>query len=138
VLLDVPGGTYWQTWTAFIEHELQDRRYISPADLALFSITDDVRVALEEVTGFYRNYHSLRFVDGDLVLRMQTLPSEAALASLNHDFADITSGEIEPVPASKAEIADRDVPDLARLRMRFDRHSYARLHVLIKRLNDIR
>ncbi len=135
VLLDVPGGTYWQTWTAFIEHELQNRKYISPADLALFCITDDVRVALAEVTDFYRNYHSLRFVDGDLVLRMQTLPSEAALASLNHDFADITSGEIEPVPTSKAEIADRDVPDLARLRMRFDRHSYARLHVLIKRLN---
>ena len=136
VLLDVPGGTYWQTWTAFIEHELQNRKYVSPADLALFSITDDVRVALDEVIGFYRNYHSLRFVDGDLVLRMQSLPSDATLAALNHDFADITSGPIEPVPTSKAEIADRDVPDLARLRMRFDRHSYARLHVLIKRLND--
>ena len=32
-------------------------------------ITDDVDVALEEITTFYRNYHSLRFVDGDLVLR---------------------------------------------------------------------
>jgi hypothetical protein len=138
VLLDVPGGTYWQTWTAFIEHELQDRRYISPADLELFCITDDVRVALREVTTYYRNYHSLRFVDGDLVLRMRSLPSAALLAALNHDFADIImSGQIEPVPVSKAELADRDVPDLARLRMRFDRHSYARLHVLIKRLNDV-
>jgi uncharacterized protein (TIGR00730 family) len=137
VLLDVPGGTYWQSWTAFVQHELQDRRYISPADLELFTITDDVRVALAEITDYYRNYHSLRFVDGDLVLRMKSLPSAAALVSLNHDFADIiTSGEIEPVPTSKAELADRDVPDLARLRMRFDRHSYARLHVLIKRLND--
>ena len=96
-----------------------------------------MHVALEEVTGFYRNYHSLRFVDGDLVLRMQTLPSDAAIAALNAEFADIvTSGEIEPVPASKAEIADRDVPDLARLRLRFDRHSYARLHALIRRLNE--
>ena len=64
-----------------------------PRDLELFCITDDVHVALAEVTGFYRNYHSLRFVDGDLVLRMQSLPSDAALAALNHDFADIiTSG----------------------------------------------
>jgi hypothetical protein len=58
--------------------------------------------------------------------------------SLNHEFSDlITSGQIEPVPTSKAELADRDVPDLGRLRLRFDRHSYARLHALIKRLNDI-
>ena len=69
---------------------------------------------------------------------MKTLPSDAALAALNRDFADIvTSGEIEPVATSKAEIADHDVPELARLRMRFDRHSYARLHALIKRLNDV-
>ena len=108
--------------------------------LELFCITDDVHVALAEIMDFYRNYHSLRFVDGDLVLRMQTRsPSDAALAALNHDFADIiTSGDIEPAPTSKAEISDNDVPDLARLRMRFDRHSYARLHGLIKRLNDRR
>ena len=138
VLLDVPGGTYWTGWTHFVEAELERRNYISAADLDLYCITADVHVALEEVTAFYRNYHSLRFVDGDLVLRMQTLPSDADIAALTSDFADIiTSGGMEPVAASKAEIADRDVPDLARLRMRFDRHSYARLHALIKRLNDV-
>src|SRR5439155_3362114 len=107
----------------------------SAEDMELVVITDNVDVALEQVTGFYRNYHSLRFVDGDLVLRMQTLPSESALAEVNRDFADIvTSSEIAPVPASKAEIADRDVPDLARLRMRFDRHSYARMIELFTHL----
>lgn len=137
VLLDVPGGTYWLTWMQFMQRELTDRHYISPEDNELFVITDDVHVALEEVIAFYRNYHSLRFVEGDLVLRMQTLPSDAQLAALNRDFADIiTTGEIAAVPASKAEITDRDVPDLARLRFRFDRHSYARLHALIKRLNQ--
>jgi hypothetical protein len=136
VLLDVPGGTYWHGWTAFVERELNLRNYISAPDIELYCITDDVHVALAEIMDFYRNYHSLRFVDGDLVLRMRTLPSDPALAALNHDFADIiTSGDIEAAPASKAEISDNDVPDLARLRMRFDRHSYARLHGLIKRLN---
>src|SRR6266568_8120118 len=62
VLLDVPGGTYWLTWLEFMNRELRDRRYISPGDAELFCITDDVHVALTEVTGFYRNYHSLRFV----------------------------------------------------------------------------
>jgi hypothetical protein len=137
VLLDVPGGTYWQTWLQFMYLELRDRGYISPEDADLFTITDDVRVALEEVTGFYRNYHSLRFVDGHLVLRMQRLPTTSMLASLNRDFTDIlVSGAIEPVDASNAEISDHDAPDLARLRLHFDRHSYARLHALIKCLND--
>jgi hypothetical protein len=137
VLLDVPGGTYWRTWVEFVKLELQDRNYISPEDAELYVITDDVHVALEEVVAFYRNYHSLRFVDGDLVLRMQTLPSDSTLVALNADFADIvTTGEIAPTEVSKAELADRDVPDLARLCFRFDRHSYARLHALIRRLNE--
>jgi uncharacterized protein (TIGR00730 family) len=137
VLLDVPGGTFWASWMEVVERELRMCGYISPVDLELVTITDDVAVALGELTGFYRNYHSLRFVEGDLVLRMQRLPAPAALEALNVDFADIlASGRIEPAPASKAEVADDDVPDLARIRMRFDRHSYSRLRALINRVNE--
>ena len=136
VLLDVPGGTFWQTWMQFVDRELQARGYISPEDVNLVTITDDASVALSVITGFYRNYHSLRFVDGDLVLRMQHLPPPDAVAALNTEFADIlASGRIEATAASKAELADDDVPDLARLRMRFDRRSYSRLRVLIDHLN---
>jgi hypothetical protein len=120
-----------------VERELRARGYISPEDVNLVKVTDDASVALAEITGFYRNYHSLRFVEGDLVLRMQQLPSPAQLATINHDFEDIlASGVIESTTASKAEIADGDVPDLARLRMRFDRRSYSRLHELIDRINE--
>ncbi len=136
ILLDVPDGTFWLTWMQFVERELRARRYISPEDVSLVKITDDVSAALDEITGFYRNYHSLRFVDGTLVLRMQRVPAPPALARLNEDFKDIVvSGAIEPVSASKAEIADNDVPDLARLRLRFDRHGYSRLRALIDELN---
>ncbi len=136
VLLDVPGGTFWLTWMQFVEQELRSRGYISPEDVDLVTITDDVSVALSEITGFYRNYHSLRFVEGDLVLRMQHLPPDDVIQHLNTDFADmLASGKIEPAEASRAEIADNDVPQLARLRMRFDRHSYSRLRALIGRLN---
>jgi hypothetical protein len=122
----------------FIERELRARGYISPEDVNLVTITDDVAVALEEITRFYRNYHSLRFVGGDLVLRMQQLPPSDAIDQLNEDFADIlVSGKIEPAEASKAEIGDKDVPELARLKMRFDRHSYSRLRELINRLNAV-
>jgi uncharacterized protein (TIGR00730 family) len=138
VLLDVPGGTFWLTWMQFVDRELRARGYISPEDVNLVTITDDVSVALDAVTGFYRNYHSLRFVEGDLVLRIQQLPDDAAMEQINADFADIlASGRIEPTTAHKSEIADDDVPDLARLRMRFDRRSFSRLYALINRLNQL-
>jgi uncharacterized protein (TIGR00730 family) len=136
VLLDVPGGTYWASWRDFVEREVAGRGYISPDDLSLVLVTDDCAVALDELTGFYANYHSLRFVDGDLVLRMHRVPDAGELARLNEEFADIVvRGEIAPAPCSRAELASNDVPQLARLRFRFNRYSYARLRHLVDRVN---
>ena len=50
VLLDVPGGTYWSRWESFVRAELMDRGYISEHDLCLVTVTDDVDVAVDEVT----------------------------------------------------------------------------------------
>jgi hypothetical protein len=88
------------------------------------------------VLGFYANYHSQRFVKGRLVLRMLTAPTAAALEALNRDFADIVvRGRIEVIGATPEELADDDYVDLARLAFRFDRHGWARLRMLIDRLN---
>jgi uncharacterized protein (TIGR00730 family) len=136
VLLEVPGGTYWASWKRFVEDELMVRRLISPDDLDLVHITDDVDDAVREIEGFYDNYHSIRFVDRALVVRMHHLPSGEHLEKLNEDFADIvTSGRIEPAQPSQAEIADRDQIELARIRFRFDRTHWARLRKLIDALN---
>jgi uncharacterized protein (TIGR00730 family) len=137
VLLDVPGGTFWLSWMQVVERELRARGYISPDDDSLFKITDNVDAALDEITTFYKNYHSLRFVEGDLVLRMQRLPPPDAIEQLAQEFHGmLSSGTIAAAEVSKAELADNDVPKLARLRMRFDRHSYARLRALIDRVNQ--
>jgi uncharacterized protein (TIGR00730 family) len=136
VLLDVPGGTYWTRWLEFITAELGARSYISPGDTTLFCITDDTNVALDELTGFFTNYHSQRYVDGDLVLRLQHEPDAEFLARLNREFADIVvRGTIQRIDATKIEIADNDHPDLPRLRFRFDRHGYARLRAMINVIN---
>lgn len=136
VLLEVPGGTYWSSWRDFVEKELAARRLIAPDDLDLVTITDDVTEAVEEIESFYANYHSLRFVDRALVLRLHALPAAAELEGLNRDFSDIvTSGQIEAAQPSAAEIADNDHIDLARIRFRFDRTHWARLRRLIDRLN---
>jgi uncharacterized protein (TIGR00730 family) len=136
VLLDVPGGTFWTSWRSFLEEELLANGYIDKYDLNLMLITDDVERAVDEVTGFYANYDSQRFVEGLLVLRLQRAPDDATLAALNDEFADIVvRGHIERIEATPAERADDDHVDLDRIAFRFDRHSYARLRELIDRLN---
>ncbi len=136
VLLDTPGGTYWRSWVEFVSRELGLRGYVSPEDRSLVMVTDDPDAALDELTGFYANYHSQRYVEGDLVLRLLEPPTQHLLDRLNDEFADIVErGRIEAVTAAKAEVTEGDFPDLPRLRFRFDRVSYARLRQLIDVLN---
>lgn len=136
VLLDVPGGTYWSRWNEFVEAELEARGYVAPEDMGFVLVTDDVDVAVEELTGFYANYHSMRFVEGDLVLRVLHAPDDAQLAALNQVFAPIVvKGEIERVGPTKVEINDKDFPELDRIKFRFDRRNWARIRALIDALN---
>jgi uncharacterized protein (TIGR00730 family) len=136
VLLEPEGGTYWQTWTAFVERELLDRGLVNATDLDLVRRCATVDEAVGEITTFYRRYHSMRYVGRRLVVRLRTDVTDDELRILNRDFADIVvRGEIERSPASDSEREDGDVPDLPRLAFQFDRWHYARLRHLINALN---
>src|SRR5262249_41835715 len=87
VMVDEPGGNYWQQWQRFIEEVLVGRGMISPNDLSLYKVTDNVDEAVDEVLGFYRVYHSMRYVKGDLVLRLQHALAEPVLGAIRKDFA---------------------------------------------------
>jgi uncharacterized protein (TIGR00730 family) len=136
VLLDVPGGSYWTSWCDFITRELSGS-YISSGDLGLLRITDSVDETVSEVLDFYTNYHSLRFVQGVLVLRLLHAPTSAEVAALQEEFADIiVRGGIDVIDATPAEVADDDHVDLARVAFRFDRRGWSRLRAMIDRLNE--
>src|SRR6516162_8766698 len=79
VLLDTPGGTYWRAWEDWVSQELEARDLIGPNDRNLYLITDSVDSAAGEILGFYRNYHSMRFVGGTLVIRLHARPTDAEL-----------------------------------------------------------
>lgn len=135
VLLDVPGGTYWSGWERFVETEVFEAGYIAREDRCLYRITDDVDVAFGELMGFYRNYHSMRFVGADLVLRLQQMPSQERLAELGMEFGDIAPTGLRSSRALPVEARERDVPELGRLVLRFDRRHWGRLRQLIDALN---
>ena len=139
VLLEPDGSSYWETWESFVRQELLSKGLISEGDLSLVRITDDVGVAVDELSSFYATYHSLRYVGGRLVLRLHREVSDAELADLNEEFSDIvSSGRIERVDTHEVEIADRDAVDRPRIAFRFDQIRYNRLRQLIDTLNGRR
>jgi uncharacterized protein (TIGR00730 family) len=138
VLLEVPGGTYWHAWDAFLRQEVAARGLISPDDLALYRITDDVAAAGEEIRGFFRNYHSIRYVGGRLVVRLRAAPTDAELEALNRDFADVCArGSIKASGPLPAEVAGHDNVALPRLVLQFDRNSHGRLRAFLDAVNRL-
>jgi uncharacterized protein (TIGR00730 family) len=138
VLLDVPGGSYWQRWRRFIDEEVVTRGLVSEEDESLYAVTDDVTAATDEILGFYRNYHSRRFVGDLMVLRIKKAPTPEELDQLNDEFADIvTEGAIELTEALPDERASNDHVNLPRLAMKFDLLHHGRLRQLIDTLNRL-
>jgi uncharacterized protein (TIGR00730 family) len=137
VLVETPGGSYWRGWQRFLEEEAVAPGWVSPEDVSLFHIANTVEEAAREVLGFYRNYHSCRWVGDLLVLRLKVAPSRRELDDLNQRFGDVVlSGSIRPATPFPPERSGDDHLELPRVALRFDKHHYARLRQLIDALNE--
>ena len=112
-LIDAPGGTYWKTWLQFVREHLFRRGLISEDDFNLFLTTDDVDEAVEEITGFYRNFHSYRYVGNEMVLRVNNPVTERMLIIIDHEFKDLLAGgdfeATDPLPQEADEPALADL-----------------------------
>ncbi len=138
VLIDRPGGTFWKTWDRQVREHLLRDQLISPEDLNLYQITDDVDQAVKIITRFYRNFHSSRFVKDLFVIRLKHAPSDSALQAMNEDFADINTGApIKRLKPTPEEVADDEHLDLPRIAFKFNRKDYSRLRQLIDVLNSV-
>lgn len=136
VMLEAEGTGYWAAWETMC-NTLIEQGMISHFDTALYMLTTDIDEAVNEILRFFRVYHSQRFVDGLLILRLQTTVPAALLDELTSEFADIIrSGTIEAVPATQDEVDTDDHIDLPRIAFDFNRRGYGRLRALIDRLND--
>lgn len=137
VFLDKPNGTYWKAWMEFVTSELMDQGLISPSDMSLFKVTDDVEEAVEEVIGFYSVYNSMRFVRDRLILRLHAEPDDALVERLNDEFGDVVeSGRIEKASVHRLEADDEHLRDLPRLSFVFNRKAVGRLREMVNVLND--
>jgi uncharacterized protein (TIGR00730 family) len=138
VLLEADGTGYWEAFNDFVRRDLLENGLISEHDLSLYKTTSSASDAADEISHFYANYRSQRYVDGRLLIRLRTAPTQAQLANLNEQFVDIVaSGEIAVVDPTPAEIKDNDSLEDARIALQFNRRSYGRLRQLLDSLNAL-
>jgi uncharacterized protein (TIGR00730 family) len=138
VLLDEPGGTFWHGLQRFVDGELVGSGVISPDDFDRVLVTDSVEAAAQEITDFWRNYDSMRWVGDRLVLRLKAEPTDAEVAELNRSFGWLlASGEIERREPLRPEREDDDRLELPRLVLRLDQFRVGSLYRLIRAVNEL-
>jgi uncharacterized protein (TIGR00730 family) len=136
VFLDTPGDPYWEQVHRFVEDQLVTRGLVNAHDVDLYKITDSCDEAVAEITRFYANYHSIRFVGDDLIVRLRQAPDDRQLSDLNARFGHLVSeGEIRRTEPYGVERRQDDHLDLERIVMRFDQRGYAGLRGLINEVN---
>lgn len=137
VMMEHPSECYWSQFDEFIKRQLLRRGLISPEDLSLYRIVDNVDDAVEEVMQFYSVYNSMRYVGGKLVLRLHKEPSDEFVHRLNDEFGSIVeSGRIEKTTAHPHEADDEHLKDLSRLQFVFNRRDQGRLRQMVDLIND--
>jgi hypothetical protein len=136
VMVDEPGGTYWQHWRTYVQSELLRTGMISPDDMHLFYLTDRAEDAVAEITNFYRRFHSSRFVRRDFVMRLKSPLPEATVTRLNEEFGGLLdSGIIRQVDHALPD-EDGEHADLSRLVLHYNRSSAGLLRAMINVINE--
>lgn len=136
VLMEPKGSTYWTDWKRFVRRQLAGNGFIDKEDLNLFHIARTVDEAIRFIEDFYKVYHSIRFVSGTTVLRLNRAISETTLRTLNKKFAKVlVSGKITRVEPEAIEFREGDVPDLPRIAMNFNLRDFGKLNEMIRVIN---
>lgn len=135
VFVEAPGKNYWKTWLRFLKKQLLKGKFLTKDELNLFTVVGSVKKAVEEIVGFYRNYHSIRFAREMTIIRLNRKIPTKELKRLSNKYKDMISGKIIPSGPLPTEVRNKEFLELPRICMRFDRKSYGRLMELIKELN---
>jgi hypothetical protein len=136
VLVDKPGGTYWETWLDFLRGHLLRQNLISEDDFNFMQLCDSVECAVEHIVRFYHNYHSSRWVGGRLVLRLQGALSQQLVEQMNTEFDDVfASGKFVQSGALPEETGEPDIAHLPRLVFQPRRRNFGRLRQVIDAVN---
>ena len=136
VLIDDESG-YWDQWFSFIRSAMLGRGFISAEDFGIFTITPDVEEGIRVIEEFYRNYHSMRFVDSKLIIRLNKQLTDTEIEQLASEFPEVLhpGSKIERTPPLPEETDQPDLLHLPRLALHFNHQHYGLLIAFIGRIN---
>jgi len=138
VCMDAPGTNYWNDFFDFLKKQLLCQGMIHEEDLGLMYVTHDPLAAADHVAGFYRRYHSMRYIRDLLVMRIEKPLNEMQLEILNQEFKYLLKkGKF--TQSLKPFEEERNAPytfHLTRLAFYFKKDIFANLNKLIWRIND--
>lgn len=137
VFVDEPRGTFWKPLLRFFQRQLVQGGMISATEGSIYQVARSAEEAARIILRFYAVYHSLRYVDDQLVLRLQRPLPERSVAALSREFKDLLTGSpIRQGPALPEEADEPQLAHLPRLLLSFNRQHYGRLTQLIHRINE--
>ncbi len=136
VLIDDESG-YWDLWFSFIKDAMLVKGLISAEDFAIFTISRSENEAIQVIEEFYRIYHSMRFVEGQLIIRLNKELSRDNIEELENEFPELRrpGTRIEACPPLPEESDEPDLLTLPRISLHFDHQHYGLLTAFIGRLN---
>jgi uncharacterized protein (TIGR00730 family) len=136
VFMEVPGDPFWTPLMDTMEPLLRRHGLISDNDHTLYRIADSIEDAVEEIVGFYSNYHSIRFVNDVMYVRMQREIPSSDFAVIASEFAYLAAdGFIEQTVPSGIEVKEADHSELFRVSMRYAGKGFASLRPFIDAIN---
>ena len=136
ILIDDQEG-YWENFFRFVKESLLVKGFISGEDFSIFTITKDENEAAEAIESFYRVYHSMRFVEQRLIIRLNKALTSDQIATLEMEFPELINNGDRIICCGMFP-EETDEPDLAhlpRISMNFDHHHYGLLLAFIHRVN---
>ena len=133
ILVDTSDGTYWDRLLQFLENELSGHGYISRDDFGFIDRVDNPDDAIDIIRRFYARYHSLRYVNGQLIIRISGWLEPEQIAILRNDFADVLvpGGDIGQAGPFKEEADEPELDRLSRLVIDFNNRDFGRLRQLV-------
>ncbi len=122
VLVDRPGGTFWEKWLQFINDEVIGGEYIGASDMCLVHLSHDVDDAVQEIERFYSNYISTTIAEGRAAVVVRQLPTSEQLEDLAGLVPIFASGDGFKVEESSVTF-------------NFEHRNYANLRLIIDAIN---
>ncbi|MFN7429831.1 MAG: LOG family protein, partial [bacterium] len=135
VLLLGVGGRYCNLFDGFCRAARLAGGWGGEDDLSLYKLCATAKEAADHIEGFYRVYHSSRYIKDDLVIRLKRVLSDADVAGLNKRFASlIKPGGLAMHMRGPFPVED-DHLGLPRLVFTHTRHAYGKVRQLIDAIN---